>query len=105
MRSLALTTLEGSRARIGTAIWLQVYIKAKRDVISSVQMLSTEAEVTETMLDTLVNFVCAAYDPKGIYIKIISELRRHLFCKPMAGSDELPPTLGALRQHVLRVHI
>ncbi|CAL8339873.1 unnamed protein product [Boreogadus saida] len=57
------------------------------------------------MLATLASFVCAAYSPKGIYIKTISELRWHLFCKHMAESDKLPPTFGALRQHVLRVHI
>jgi len=51
------------------------------------------------------SFVCAAYSPKGSYIKTISELRWHLFCKHMAESDKLPPTLGALTQHVLRVHI
>jgi len=68
-------------------------------------MLSIEAEVTETMLATLASFVCAAYLPKGSYIKTISELRWHLFCKHMVESDKLPPTLGALTQHVLRVHI
>ena len=43
------------------ATWLQVYTKAERerDVISSLQMLSTEAEVTETMLATPASFVCA----------------------------------------------
>lgn len=91
--------------RIGKATWLQVYMKADRDVISSLHMLSTETEVTETMLTTLASFVCAAYSPKGIYIKTIPELRWHLFCKQMAESDKLPPTVGALRQHVLRVHI
>ena len=95
----------GRFSRIGKATWLQVYIKADKDVISSLQMLSTEEEVTETMLATLASFVCAAYSTKGIYIKTISELRWHLFCKHMAESDKLPPTLGALRQHVLRVHI
>ena len=91
--------------RIGKATWLQVYMKADRDVISSLHMLSTETEVTETMLTTLASFVCAAYSPKGIYIKTIPELRWHLFCKQMAESDKLPPTVGALRQHVIRVHI
>ena len=95
----------GRFSGIGKETWLQVYMKAERDVISSLQMLSTEAEVTEAMLATLASFVCAAYSPKGIYIKTISELRWHLFCKHMAESDKLPPTLGALRQHVLRVHI
>lgn len=64
----------GRFSRIGKATWLQVYMKADTDVISSLQMLSTEAEVTETMLDSLASFVCAAYSPKGIYIKTISEL-------------------------------
>ena len=62
-------------SRIGKATWLQAYLKAAPDVISSLQMLSTEAEVTETMLSTLTSFVCQAYCPKGIYIKNISELR------------------------------
>ncbi len=42
--------------RIGKATWLQAYMKATPDVISSLQMLSTEADVTETMLSTLASF-------------------------------------------------
>jgi len=49
-----------------------VYTKADGDVISALQMLTTEADVTETMLATLARFVCAAYSPKGTYIKTIS---------------------------------
>jgi len=44
---------------------------------TSLQMLSTEADVTETMLGNLASFVCAAYSAKGT--KSIFELRRHLF--------------------------
>src|SRR6218665_1318756 len=95
----------GRFSRIGKATWLQVYMKADRDVFSSPQMLSTEAEVTQTMLDNLATFDSAAFSPKGININTITELRWYLFCKHMAESDKLPPTLGALRQHVLRVHI
>src|SRR6218665_914349 len=65
---------------------MQVYLKADRNVISSLQMLSTEAEVTDSMLANLASFVCAAYSPKGIYIYTISELRWYLFCKHMAKS-------------------
>src|SRR6218665_85228 len=95
----------GRFSRIVKATWLQVYMKADRDVISSLQMLSTEAEVTQTMLANLANFVCEAYSAKSININTISKLRWYLCCKHMAESDKLPPTLGALRQHVLRVHI
>ena len=69
----------GRFSRIGKATWLQMYMKADTDVISSPHMLSTETEVTQTMLATLASFVCAAYSPKGIYVKTISELRWHLF--------------------------
>ena len=68
-------------------------------------MLFDEAEVTEGMLSTLGSFVCAAYSPKGINIKKIPEQRWHLFCKHRAESDKLPPTPGALKQHILRVHV
>lgn len=95
----------GRFSRIGKATWLEAYMKATPDVINCLQMLSTEAEVSETMLSTLASFVCVAYSPKDIYIKNICELRWHLFCKHMAESDKLPPTLAALKQHVLRVHI
>ena len=40
----------GRFSRLGKATWLQVYMKAERDVISSLQMLLAEAEVTETRL-------------------------------------------------------
>ncbi|KAK5929735.1 hypothetical protein CgunFtcFv8_010949 [Champsocephalus gunnari] len=95
----------GRFSRIGKATWLQIYLKADKDIIDALQMLLDEAEVAEGMLSTLASFVCAAYSPKGINIKTIPELRWHLFCKHRAESDKLPPTLGALKQHILRVHV
>ena len=95
----------GRFSRIGKATWLQLYLKADEDVINALQMLLDEVEVTEGMLSTLEGFVCAAYSPKGINIKSIPELRWHLFCKNRAESDKLPPTPGALKQHILRVHL
>lgn len=51
----------GRFSRIGKATWLQVYMKADTDIISSLHMLSTEAEVTEDiMLSALATFICAA---------------------------------------------
>ena len=69
----------GRFSRIGKATWLQVYMKADRDVISSLHMLSTEAEVTEAMLATLGEYAAQTKLAKGLYIKTISELRWHLF--------------------------
>ncbi len=50
----------------------------------------------------MAQFVCRVYQPKGINITQIPELRWHLFCKTMAESEKLPPTLGTLKQHVNR---
>ena len=53
----------GRFSRIGKATGMQVYMKADRNVISSLQMLSTEVEVNDTMLANLASFVCVAYTP------------------------------------------
>ncbi len=92
-------------SRIGKATWLQVYLKADEYIVKALQMLLDEADVTEGMLTALESFVCAAYSPKGINIKAIFQLRWHLFCKHSSESDKLPPTLGALKQHIFRVHV
>ena len=41
----------------------------------------------------------------GVEIGNIPELRWYLFCKHRAESDRLPPILGSLKQHILRVHL
>src|SRR6218665_1926654 len=56
----------GRFSRIGKSTCLQVYMKADREVISSLQMLSKNAELIETMWANLTSFVYAAYSPKGI---------------------------------------
>lgn len=68
-------------------------------------MLLDEAEQTEGIFSKLTTFVSAAYTSKGISIKTIPDLRWHLLWKQMAEIDKLPPTIGALKQHILRVHI
>ena len=68
-------------------------------------MLSENTEVTEDLISTFASFVCAAYCPKGLHFESIPELRWYLFCKHMAESEKLPPTIGALKQHILRMHI
>jgi hypothetical protein len=95
----------GTFSRIGKTTWWQLFLDADEVVIKALQTLSDANNVTTDMLTTLAAFVCAAYSPKGIDIRNIPELRWYLFCKHMAESQKLPPTLGALKQHVLRAHI
>jgi hypothetical protein len=95
----------GRFSRIGKSTWLKLFLKADSDVIDALINLSRSTEVTDELLSTLAKFVCAAYCPKSIRIENIPELRWHLFCKQLADSESLPPTIGALKQHVLRVQV
>ena len=67
--------------------------------------LTEDGTLTQEVKDTLANFVCLAYCPKGIHIQSIPDLRRHLFCKHLAESNKLPPTIGALVEHIERVRV
>ena len=96
----------GRFARIGKATWIKLFLESDDDVIRALCMLCGDKDVTEDFLQsTLARFVCTAYCPKGLQISSIPDLRWHLFCKYMAESDNLPPTMGALKQHILRTHV
>ena len=59
----------------GKATWLQVYLKADGEVVKALQMLSDATEIPHDRLAMLATFVSAAYEPKGIKIASIHELR------------------------------
>ena len=63
-------------------------------------MLCNDVDMSENLQLTLDQFVCTAYHPKNIQISNIPELSWY-----MAESDKLPPTLGALKQHILRARV
>ncbi len=97
--------ITGKFANIGKTTWFEIFLKTTTDVINALTLLSTASEVTDGIQSAIAKFVCAAYCPKGIQIFKIPELRWYLFCKHMAESVKLPPTIGALKQHILRVHL
>ena len=84
---------------------MKIFMKSGSDTIGALEQLLTVNETSEQQLTMLASCVCAAYCPKGIEISGIPELRWYLFCKHMAESNRLPPTSGALKQHILRAHI
>ena len=96
----------GKFARFGKATWFKQFLESDDDVIRALCMLCDDTDVTEDFLEsTLARFVCTAYCPKGLHISSIPDLRWHLFCKYMAESEKLPPTMGAFKQHILRTHV
>ena len=80
-------------------------MEAEDDVIEALCTLCDDVDISEDMQLTLAKFVCTAYRPKGIQLSSIPEIHWHLFYKYMAESAKLPPTLGALKEHILRAHV
>lgn len=96
----------GRFSGIGKKKWFQQYMKAEIDsTIRALKKLPEDEDLTQEVKDTLASFVCLAYCPKGVHITNIPELRWHLFCKHLAESNKLPPTTGALDQHIERVRV
>ena len=96
----------GRFARIGKPTWFNQLLESDDDVTRALCMLCDDTDVTEDFMEsTLARFVCTAYYPKGLQISSIPYLRWHLFCKYMAESEKQPPTMGALKQHMLRTHV
>ncbi len=95
----------GRFCRIGKATWFKLFLAAEDDIIEALATLCEDVNVSEELQVTLAQFVCSAYCPKGIQLLNIPELRWHMFCKYMAESEKMPPTMGALKQHILRAHI
>jgi len=95
----------GRFARIGKSTWLKLFMEAEQDVIKALCTLCDDVDVSDDLQLTLAQFVYTACRPKGIQLSSIPELRWHLFCKYMAESEKLPPTLGALKQHILRARV
>ena len=94
----------GRFARIGKTTWFKLFLESDNDVIRALCMLCDDTDVTEDFLQsTLARFVCTAYRQKGLQISSIRDLRWHLFCKYMAESEKLPPTMRALKNVQARV--
>ena len=89
---------------IGKQTWFKLFLDTE-DVVDALRTLCSTADISDEIQLTLEQFVCTAYRPKGINISRIPELRWYMFCKYMVESLKLPPTLGALKQHILRAHV
>ena len=80
-------------------------MKADVDLPRALLKLPVEGDLTQEVKDALEKFVCLKYCPKGVRITSIPDLRWHLLCKQLAESNKLPPTLGALEEHIKHVRL
>ncbi|SMN02506.1 hypothetical protein SPONN_1209 [uncultured Candidatus Thioglobus sp.] len=92
----------GKFSGIGKPKWFQQYMKADIDLPRALMKLPVEGDLTQEVKNEL---ACSRYCPKGVHITSIPDLRWHLFCKQLAESNKLPPTLGALEEHIDRVRL
>ncbi len=95
----------GKFSGISKTKWFQQYMKADVGLPRALLKLPVEGDLTQEVKDELEKFVCLKYCPKGVRITNIPDLRWHLFCKQLAESNKLPPTLGALEEHIKRVRL
>ena len=95
----------GRFSGVGKPKWFQHHIKAERNIVKALMKLPEDDDLTQEVKDILASSVCLAYCPKGIQIASIPDLRWHLFCKHLAESNKLPPTTGALEEHIERVRV
>ena len=80
-------------------------MEAESEVHEALGKICENGDMSEETESILEKFVCSAYSPKGVNITLLPDLRWHLFCKNMAESERLPPTIAALRQHIMRAHV
>ena len=92
----------GKFNQLGRATWLNIFMKSGSDTIGVLEQLLIVNETSAQQLAMLGSVVCDAYCPKGIEIP---ERQWYLFCKHMAESNRFPLASGALKQHIIRVHI
>ena len=95
----------GKFSGIGKTQWFQEYMKADVDLPRSLMKLPLEGDLMQEVKAELTKFVCSRYCPKGVRITSLPDLRWYLFCKQLAESNKLPPTLGALEEHIKRVRL
>ena len=95
----------GKFNQLGKAAWLNIFMKSGSDINGVLEQLLIVREISAQQLAMLGSFVRDAYCPKGIEINSILEIRWYMFCKHMAESNRLPPASGALKQHIICLHI
>lgn len=77
--------------------------KSRDNVIAAFVQLGTTDTISPEMERALEQFVCQLYLP-GTDLSELAAVRWHMFKKSFAESEKLPPTKGALEQHIKRAH-
>ena len=87
--------------------WWKAFVTASERVIQALNELGVGDEPCEQVLSGCEEFICQLFSSKKHVFSRAADLRWHLFCKlkPNQGVEKLPPTQGAMHEHIRRAHI
>ena len=87
--------------------WWKIFLKSDDSVIRSLTALGKGPEPTEEVLEGCEEFICQVLRAKKETFITAKELRWHVFRGLVynKGVDKLPPTQGALFEHIRRAHL
>ena len=77
--------------------------KAKTHVVKVFKLLGTTEMPFEDIVHCLEEYVCQLYSSTTT-ANNVGKLRWQLFKRSQSEAEKLPPTIGALRHHILRAH-
>ena len=87
--------------------WWNIFVSASEEVLTALEKLGIGEEPTLTVLCGCEEFICKLLRPTRTNTVEAKELRWYWFCKlqPHEGIERLPPTVGAIFEHVCHAHL
>ena len=96
--------VSGKFSGFGKQSWWCEFASSEEDVVTAFQSMGRTNDLSEATITCLEKFVCKVYCGKKGRTTTLPETRWYLYCKNPGKSESLPPTLGALREHIKRTH-
>ncbi|CAG9761624.1 unnamed protein product [Ceutorhynchus assimilis] len=98
------TDITGRFSRISKEFCSIVFLELDKSspILRSLALLGTKNTYSTEMMESLEEFVCLLYRNK--VIKNLADLRWYLFSTKNQEGENLPPTVDALNQHILRAN-
>ena len=96
------TNITGRFSRISKEFCTKVFLELEESsaILKSLALLGTLNTTITELEDNLHEFVCLLYKNKSI--KKLPDLRWYLFSTKNEEGENLPPTVDAMKQHILR---
>ena len=87
--------------------WWNAFVTASDRVIQALIELGVGDEPCVQVLSGCEEFICQLFSSKKHTFSRAADLRWHFFCKlkPNQGVEKLPPTQGAMHEHIRRAHL